>query len=322
MRLATLLYTAALAAAAWPAAVPAQGWPERPVRLVVFVPPGGIHDTVARIIQPRLTEALGQPIIVENRPGAGGNIAAEAVAKSAADGHTFLVASEAMATNKFLYRSIGVDAFKELAPVTKIADFPLVFAAHPSVAASKVAEFVALARSEPGKISYGSAGVGTSGHLSGELFAGMTGIDIVHVPYKGAAPALSDLVAGRIQAMFISVTLTAPLLREGKLKVLAVAARERAPQMPDVPTMAQAGYPDFEMQPYSCIFAPAGTQAAIVNRMSVEVGKALRSPEIQKRLLDLGMVPTPLTPEEFAAVLRRESERMGKLIRDRNIRAD
>jgi tripartite-type tricarboxylate transporter receptor subunit TctC len=322
VRLASLLHTVALALAALPAAAPAQGWPEKPIRLVVFVPPGGIHDTMVRIIQPRLSEALGQPIVIENRPGAGGNIAAEAVAKSPADGYTFLVASEAMATNRFLYRSIGFDASKELVPVTKIADFPLVLALHPSVAANTVAEFVALARSQPGKISYGSAGVGTSGHLSGELFASMTGIDIVHVPYKGGAPAMSDLVAGRIQAMFISVTLTAPLLREGKLKVLAVAARERSPRMREVPTIAEAGYPEFEMQPYSCIYAPAGTPTAIVDRLSAEVGRALRSPDTLKRLVDLGVVPAPTSPEEFAEIVRREAERMGKLIRERDIRAD
>ncbi len=322
MKLAGFLKMMALAFAVLPVAASAQGWPDRPIRFIVFVPPGGVHDTLVRIIQPRLAESLGQTILIENRPGAGGTIAAEAVAKSPADGTTFLVASEAMATNKFLYRSIGFDASRELTPVTKIADFPLVLALHPSIAANTVAAFVALARAKPGGISYGSAGMGTSGHLSGELFSSMTGIDIVHVPYKGGAPALADLVAGRIQAMFISVTLTAPFQRQGKLKVLAIAARERAPQMPEVPTLAEAGYPEFEMQPYSCIYAPAGTPAAIVARMSAEVGRALRAPETQKRLADLGVVPSALTPEEFAAFLRRESERFGKLIRERNIRAD
>ena len=304
------------------ATAPAQTWPDKPIRLVVSFAPGGVHDTLARVLQPRLTEALGQPIVIENRGGAGGNIAAEAVAKSANDGYTFLIASEAIATNQFLYRKIGYDPYKDLAPVTKLADFPVAFVAHPSLPANTVGEFVVLARAKPGQISYGSAGIGTMGHLAGELFRSMAGIDMVHVPYKGGAPATADLVAGRLQAMFLSVSLSAPQVRQSRLKALGVAGQKRAAQLPEVQTTAEAGYPEFEALLFSSLLAPAGTPAEIINRMNSEVGKALRAPDVQKRLTDIGAVPAPTLPEEFARILRGTGERWGKLIRDKNIRAD
>src|SRR5262245_10597612 len=220
MRLAALGAAAALAVPALPPAQ-AQAWPDRPIKLIVSFAPGGVHDTLARVLQPKLTEALAQPIVIENRPGAGGNIAAEAVAKSAPDGYTFLVASEAIATNEFLYRGLAYDPYKDLAPVAKLADYPMAVIANPSVPASNMKELIALARSKPGSLSYGSAGVGASGHLAGELLNSAEGIDIVHVPYKGGAPALADLVAGRIQVMFLSISLSAPQAKQGRIKVLA-----------------------------------------------------------------------------------------------------
>jgi tripartite-type tricarboxylate transporter receptor subunit TctC len=300
----------------------AQSWPDKPIRVVVAFASGGVHDTLARVLAPKLTEALGQAVVIENRGGAGGNIAADAVAKSAPDGYTFLVASEGIATNQFLYRSPGYDMNKDLMPVAKLADYPLALVVHPSVPAGTVNEFVALARARPGQISYGSAGIGASGHLAGELFKTLTGIDMVHVPYKGGAPALLDLVAGRLQAMFLSVSLSAPQVRLGKIKALAVAGRERAVKLPEVPTIAEAGYPEAEALLFSSMFAPAGTPIAIVNRMSAELGKALRLPELQQRLADLGAVPAPNTPEEFGRLLRDIEARWGKLIRDKGIRAD
>jgi len=309
-------------AAALPGAALAQNWPDKPIRWIVSFAPGGVHDTLARVLQPRLTEALGQPIVIENRGGAGGNIAAEAAAKSAPDGYTFLIASESIATNKFLYRSLSYDPYKDLTPVAKLADYPLALVANPSLAANTVGELVALARAKPRSLSYGSAGIGTSGHLAGELLKSLTGIDMVHVPYKGGAPALHDLIAGRIQAMIISVSLSAPQARQGRLKMLAVVGHRRAAAVPDVPTTAEAGYPELDGLLFSSMIAPAGTPAAIVRRMSSELGKALRAPEVQKRLADLGAVPVPSTPEEFEAVLRSAGERWGKLIRDKNIHAD
>jgi tripartite-type tricarboxylate transporter receptor subunit TctC len=310
-----------LAAGASGAAL-AQTWPDKPIRVVVSFAPGGVHDTLARVLAPKLTEALGQPIVIENRGGAGGNIAAETVARSAPDGYTFLVASEGIATNQFLYRSPGYDMNKDLAPVAKLADYPLALVVHPSVAANTMSEFVALARARPGQISYGSAGIGASGHLAGELLKTLAGFDMVHVPYKGGAPALLDLVAGRIQAMFLSVSLSAPQVRLGKIKALAVAGHERAAKLSEVPTTVEAGYPAFEALLFSSMFSPAGTPAAIVNRMSAELGKALRMPELQQRLADLGAVPAPNTPEEFGRLLREVEARWGKLIRDKGIRAD
>jgi tripartite-type tricarboxylate transporter receptor subunit TctC len=322
-RSASLLRAVAFAlAAALPASGGAQGWPDKPVKLVISFAPGGVHDTLARLMQPRLQESLGQPVLIENRPGAGGNIAAEAVAKSAPDGYTFLIASEAIATNDALYRSLAYDPYKDLAPVAMLANFPLALITNPSVPANTVAELVALSHAKPGSLSYGSAGIGASGHLAGELFKSMAGIDMVHVPYKGGAPAMHDLVAGRIQVMFLSVSLSAPQARQGRVKILAVASRKRAAQLPDVPTIAEAGYPEFEALLFSSMLAPAGTPPSIVHRMSEEVGRILRAPDLQKRLADMGAEPEPGTPEEFAAMLRREGERWGRLIREKNIRAD
>jgi tripartite-type tricarboxylate transporter receptor subunit TctC len=319
MRLMKLL-CAALLAASLPAL--AQTWPDKPVRLVISFAPGGVHDTLARVLQPRLTEALGQPIIIENRAGAGGNIAAETVAKSAPDGYTFLVASEAIATNEYLYRKMAYDPYKDLAPVAKLADYPMALIVHPSLWVDGVRDLVALAQAKPGAISYGSAGIGASGHLAGELFKSTTGIDMVHVPYKGGAPALADLIAGRIQVMFLSVSLSAPQAKQRKVKVLAVTGSRRAPELPDVPTTTEQGFPQVQALLFSSMLAPAKTPPAIVKRMNAELVKALREPDVRKRLADLGAVPAPTSPEEFRKILRNEGERWGKLIRDKNIRAD
>jgi len=296
-------------------------WPAKPVKIVVAFTPGGVHDTVTRILSVPLGEALGQPIVIENRAGAGGNIAAESVAKAAPDGYTFLVASEAMASNPALYTKLAYDPARDLAPVAKLADYPVALITYPGLPASNVAEFVALAKAKPGSISYGSAGVGAAGHLAAEQFSQLAGIEMVHVPYKGGAPALADLVAGRIQAMFLSVQLSAPQVKAGRLKALAIAGRTRAAQLPNVPTIAEQGYPQFEAQLFSGLFAPAGTPAEIVQRMNAEVVKALQAPQMQAKLAQVGAVPAPSTPEEFARILRSEGERMATVIREKHIRA-
>jgi tripartite-type tricarboxylate transporter receptor subunit TctC len=321
MRRMIALACAALLAACMPAYAQT-AWPDKPIRLVVSFAPGGVHDTLSRVLQPKLTEALGQPIVIENRAGAGGNIAAEAVAKSAPDGYTFLVASEAIATNEYLYRKMAYDPYKDLAPVAKLADYPMALIVHPSLWVDNVRDLIALAQAKPGTISYGSAGVGASGHLAGELFKSATGIDMLHVPYKGGAPALADLIAGRIQVMFLSVSLTAPQARQGRVKVIAVTGARRVPELPDVPTTTEQGFPQVQALLFSSMLAPARTPAAIVARMSQEVVKALRAPEVQKRLADIGAVPAPSSPEEFRKILHNEGERWGKLIREKNIRAD
>ncbi|HEY6721342.1 MAG TPA: tripartite tricarboxylate transporter substrate binding protein [Burkholderiales bacterium] len=321
MRLTAPIYAAALAISAITPAH-AQAWPDKPIKLIVSFAPGGVHDTLSRVLQPRLTEALGQPIVIENRPGAGGNIAAEAVAKSAPDGYTFLVASEAIATNEYLYPGMAYDPYKDLAPVAKLADYPMALIANPSVPADNVKGLIALAKAKPGSLSYGSAGIGASGHLAGELFNSVAGVNMVHVPYKGGAPALTDLVAGRIQVMFLSVSLSAPQLKEGKVKVLAVTGDKRSEKLPDVPTTAEQGFPGVQALLFSSLLVPAATPAAIVRRMNAEVVKALRAPEVVARLTDLGAVPAPSSPEQFAQILKRDGDRWGKLIREKNIHAN
>jgi tripartite-type tricarboxylate transporter receptor subunit TctC len=319
MRLAACVATLVVAASA-----PAQSqtWPDKPVKLIISFAPGGVHDTLARVLQPRLTESLGQPILIENRPGAGGNIAAEAVARSAPAGYTFLVASEAIATNEYLYRHMAYDPYKDLAPVAKLADYPMALIAHPSVLANNVKELVALAKAKPGSFSYGSAGIGTSGHLAGELFNNVEGVNLVHVPYKGGAPALADLVAGRIQVMFLSVSLSAPQLKQGKIKVLAVTGDKRSDKLPGVPTTAEQGYPGVQALLFSSLLAPSATPEPVIRRMNAEVVKALRAPEVVARLTELGAVPAPSSPEQFASILKRDGDRWGKLIRERDIHAN
>jgi tripartite-type tricarboxylate transporter receptor subunit TctC len=319
MRLATC--AAALAVAAFTPAQ-AQTWPDKPIKLIVSFAPGGVHDTLARVLQPRLTEALGQPILIENRPGAGGNIAAEAVAKSAPDGYTFLVASEAIATNEYLYGSMAYDPYKDLAPVAKLADYPMALIVNPSVPAANVKELLALAAAKPGSLSYGSAGIGTSGHLAGELLKSVEKVSIVHVPYKGGAPALADLVAGRIQVMFLSVSLSAPQAKQGKIRVLALTGDKRSDKLPGVPTTTEQGFPGVQALLFSSLLAPAATPEPIIRRMNAEVVKALHAPEVVARLTDLGAVPAPSSPEQFAAILKRDGDTWGKLIREKNIHAN
>jgi tripartite-type tricarboxylate transporter receptor subunit TctC len=320
MRFGALACAALLAVG--PGAAFAQGWPDKPIKLVISFAPGGVHDTLARVLQPKLTEALGQPIVIENRPGAGGTIAAEAVAKSAPDGSTFLVASEAIATNEYLYRSLAYDPYKDLAPVAKLADYPMALIANPAVPAGNMKELIALAKAKPGSLSYGSAGVGASGHLAGELLSSAEGINIVHVPYKGGAPALADLVAGRIQVMFLSISLSAPQAKQGRIKVLALTGTAHSDKLPGVTTTAEQGYPEVQALLFSSLLAPAATPLPIIRRMNAEAVKALKTPEVEKRLEDLGAVPAPTSPEEFAAILKRDGEVWGKVIREKNIRAD
>ncbi len=305
-----------------PGVVLAQKWPEKPVRLVIAFAPGGVHDTLARLLQPRLAESLGQPLLLENRGGAGGNVAAEAVVRSASDGYTFLIASEAMATNEALYGKLNYDPQRDLAPVAIMARFPLALVVNTALAANTAAELIALAHAKPGALSFASAGIGASGHLAGEMFKSITAIDAVHVPYKGGAPAMNDLVAGRIHFMFLSVSLSAPQVQQGKLRALAVVNSSRNALMPLVPTIAEAGIAGFDALLFSGMLAPAGTSAPIINRMSEELGRAVRAPETQKRLGEIGAVPQPSTPAEFTATLARERERWGKLIREKGIRAE
>lgn len=300
----------------------AQSYPTRPIRLIVQYPPGGVHDALARILQPRLADGLGQQIVIENRPGAGGNIAAEFVAKSAGDGYTLLVASDTVAVTPHLYKNPGFDLFKDFVPVTKLATFPLALAVHPDFPAATVAEFVARAKAMPGQVTFASQGGGTLGQLVAEQFKTLAGIDLVHVPYKGAGPAMTDLLAGRVQCMFAGLSVVAPQARGGKLKILGVTTAARQDIAPNVPTFVESGYPGFIAGIYSGLMAPAGTPADVVQRLNMESARALRSPDVQARLAELAAEATPTTPSDYLAALRQEYDRWGAIIRERGIKTD
>ncbi len=300
----------------------AQSYPTRPIKLIIQYPPGGVHDALARILQPQLAHGLGQQIVIENRPGAGGNIAAEFVAKSAGDGYTLLVASDTVAVTPHLYKSPGFDLFKDFVPVTKLATFPLALVAHPDFPAATVAEFVARAKAAPGQINFASQGGGTLGQLVAEQFKALAGIDLVHVPYKGAGPAMTDLVAGRVQCMFVGLSVAVPQARGGKLKILGVTTASRSAIAPNVPTFVESGYAGFVAGIYSGLLAPAGTPANVVQRLNMESARALRSPDVQARLAELAAEATPTTPSDYLAALHQEYDRWGAIIRERGIKSD
>jgi len=324
MRIASALGRAAFIfvglAALWPPAS-AQTWPDKPVKLVVNFPPGGVADTLARNIAPSLSEALKQPVVVENRPGANGSIGADVVAKSPPDGYTFLITSGgAMTVDPFLYSNLPYDTQKDLVPVASLAIVRVFLMIHPSVPAKTFNEFVAYARANPGKLSYGSAGSGSSPHLAGEMFTRAAKIQATHVPYKGAAPALNDLLGGQIQFMFDP----GPGLQHaatGKLTVLAVASGKRASRYPDIPTLAELGMNVDADTPFG-LYAPAGVRAAIVERMNKEVNRALAAPALVDNMQKLGGDVLPLTIPEFVARQAADRTRYGAFIKEAGIKVD
>jgi tripartite-type tricarboxylate transporter receptor subunit TctC len=299
----------------------AQEWPTRPLRLIVSFAPGGVTDLIARAIQPRLTEALGQPVVIENRPGAGGTVAEALLARAAPDGYTLLMTADSVPANPHLIHNLPYDTLKDLLPVSMLMRVPLVLLVNPSVPANTVKEFVAYAKANPARLSYASPGIGTSNHLYSEVFKDMTDIDMAHVAYKGGGPAMTDLMGGHVQALLITSTLAAPQVASGKVKALAVTSDKRSPQMPNVPTFAEAGYPDFKPQQWSGLFVPAGTPPAIVTRIRTEFANAIRSPDVAARLAELGAEPVLSSPAEFASFIRKDYDTLGKLIKERNITA-
>jgi tripartite-type tricarboxylate transporter receptor subunit TctC len=317
--LARALIAAALAVAG---AASAQSWPAKPVRIVVSYPPGGVHDIVARLVQPAMAKSFEQPVVVENRGGAAGKIAAEAVAKSPNDGYTILVIGDTLATIPHLHKSVGYDLFRDLAPVGKLAYFPYVLAVNGAVPAGTVKEFVALAREKPGAVMYGTPGNGAPNHLAAELFQRQAGIKLMHVPYKGTAQAIADLAAGQIQAMVVSLTLASTQTASGKVKILGITSPRRSALAPQIPTFAESGFPEYEAGSYVAFFAPAGVPSAIVQRIYAEARKALLAPEVQAKLVQLGGEAAPAPPEELANLVREQYERWGKVIRENNIHAD
>jgi tripartite-type tricarboxylate transporter receptor subunit TctC len=296
-------------------------YPSRPVRFILPFPPGGPTDILGRLISERLTAQLGQPVVTENRGGAGGNVGAEAAAKSAPDGYTIVLVAPSLAISPTLYAKLNYDPVKDLAPISLVATVPNVVVtqtAHPAT----LREFIAAAKAKPGGMNFGSGGSGTSNHLAGELFNILTGAKLTHVPYKGVNLAMQDVIAGRIDFVVIGVPAAAPHVRSGKLRALAVIAPQRLPALPEVPTVAEAGLPGFEVTTWYGILAPAGTPRPIIARLNAEIVKVMHSPEMKERLAGIGTDPVTSTPEEFAAYIQTEIGKWGDVIRKANLRAD
>ena len=298
----------------------AQTWPSRPVRfLVPFAAGAGINDIMARLVGQHLGPLLGQPVVIENRPGSGGIAGTDAAAKAAPDGYTFLMTNVSLVTSAYLYPKLAYDPQKDFVPVTLVATSPLVLVVHPSVAAKSVPELVALAKANPGKLTFGSGGIGSTPHLAVELFESAAGFEAVHVPYKGGAPALNDLIGGQLSFMIENVPGTMPFVKQGKLRALAITSAQRSPAEPSLPTMAESGVPGYEVVGWQGLFAPAGTPPEIVARLQLEVGKLLRFPEVRNRLAALGADAVGSAPADFAAFVREENARWSKIIREKGI---
>ncbi|HXF45698.1 MAG TPA: tripartite tricarboxylate transporter substrate binding protein [Burkholderiaceae bacterium] len=297
-------------------------YPTKPVRLIVNFPPGGAADILARALASALSSALGQTFVVDNRPGANGNLGADAVAKADKDGYTLLLSSGgAMTINPFLYAKMPFDAERDLTPVAAVARVLVYLVAHPSVPANTVQEFIAYAKANPGKLAYGSAGNGSSPHLAGEMFARRAGIAVTHVPYRGAAPALNDLLAGQVQFMFDP----GPGLRhakDGKLKLLAVGSPRRAPQLPAVPTLAESGMPGFDADTIFAVYAPAGTPTAVVELLQREINKALADKRVLDAIDGIGGQAAPMTRAELIELQNRDRARFGAFIKEAGIKVE
>ncbi len=301
----------------------ALAYPAKPVRFVVGFTPGGPSDILARALGQKLGDLWSQQVVIENRPGAGGNIAAEIVAKSAPDGYTWLLGNNSiLATNASLYRTLAYDPVKDFAPVALVAVQPNILVVNPQVAAKSVMELIALARAKPGQLNYASSGSGAAAHLSGELFRAMTGVDIVHVPYKGAQPALTDVIAGQVQLMFATSASALPYIKAGRLRALAVTTARRSAAMPELPTISEAGVAGFEAISWHGVVVPAATPTPLVERLNHDIVNALRAPELRDRLAALGAEVITGTPREFADYIAREIPKWTKVVKDSGARAE
>jgi tripartite-type tricarboxylate transporter receptor subunit TctC len=295
----------------------AQTYPSRPIRLVVPLSPGGFADTPARMLAPRLSDQLGKPVFVENRPGAGGSIGADFVAKSAPDGHTLVITGSTHLISAHLYKKLPYDALRDFTHISMMASGPYVLVVNPQkVAVSSVRELIAMAKAQPGKIDYASSGNGSSQHLVGALFNSMTGVQLNHVPYKGSGPAMQDLLAAQVGVSFAGVPNVLGHVRAGKLRALAVTTRARWAELPDVPAMAESGVPGYEATLWLSISGPAGLPAPIVQRLYTEISKALRDPELQASFRTGGVEAHSMPPDELSNYMRVEYEKWGKVVRD------
>ena len=316
-------FFAAAAIVIAPAAAQAQDYPTKPIRVVVPFPAGGATDILARAAAQKMTEAWGQSVVVDNRPGAGGNIGSELVAKAAPDGYTLEMGTVGThAINPSLYAKMPYDHVKDFAPVILVAGVPNVLVVNPAVPANSVQELIAYAKANPGKLNFASSGSGTSIHLSGELFKVMAGVQMTHIPYKGSAPALQDLLGGQVQLMFDNLPPSLPQIKAGKLRALGVTSAARAPALPDVPTIAESGLPGFEASSWFGLLAPAGTPPAIIAKINAEIGKWLATPEAREKLLAAGANAAGGTPEDFARHIAAETAKWAKVVKESGAKVD
>ena len=324
----TLIHSMAAAAVALMAApgiaqAPASTWPNKPIRYIVNFAPGGTTDILARTIGEKLGAALGQPIVVENKPGQGGSLGAAELARAAPDGYTIGAGTiSSHAINATLYDKLSYDPITSFAPITLYATQPNVLLVHPSVPAKNVRELIALLKASPNKYSFGSAGNGTSQHISGELFKAMAGVDMQHIPYRGSGQMLPELLGGTLLVAFDNIATAVQHVNAGKLRALAVTSATRSVVSPDVPTMAESGLPGYDISSWQAVFAPAGTPAPIVERLYTEIARILKTPDIQKRLTDLGLNVSEATPAQLTALIKADVPRLGKIVKDTGARAD
>lgn len=317
-----LLAGVALAAAALCGPAQAQGYPSKPVNIVVPFAPGGATDIMTRLLAERLSKRLGQPVIVENKPGAGTMIASEYVAKAPADGHTVLMAASSLGIAPSLYSKVNYDPVKSFAPISLVASVVHVLEVHPSVPVKSVGELITWLKANPGKANYGSVGAGTSTHLESELFNTMAGVKMVHVPYKGSAPALTDLVGGSLQVMFDAWASSGPFVKDGKTRLLAVTTAQRSRILPDVPTVAESGLPGYEAMPWLGLLAPAGTPDAVVRKFHDELIEVLKEQPVQEKFHSLGLDIIGNTPQEFAEFIRKDITKWAKVIQETGAKAN
>jgi len=318
--LAALLAAASLASVAATAPALAAGYPSKAVRWVVPFPPGGAMDNIARTLGEELQKKLGQPFVVENRPGAGGNIGVDSVARAPADGHTMMIVANGMAVNQFLYAKLNHDPVKDFTPVSLLAVVPNVLVVNTGrLDVKTLGEVIERAKANPGKFTYASAGTGTSIHLAAELFASMAKVDMLHVPYKGSGPAVADLLGGQVDYMFDSVTSARPHILSGKLRPIAVTTAKRSSMLPDVPTVAEAGLPGYELAPWFAVFMPAGTPKEIVDTMQRELVAAMNLPAVKERFATIGAEPIGSSPEQLDAHLKAEIAKWGVVLKERGI---
>jgi tripartite-type tricarboxylate transporter receptor subunit TctC len=324
MKLLIRVAMATAAAAVLSLAAAAQdNYPSKPVRIIVPFSPGGVADLLPRIVGQKLSEKWGQPVVVENKVGAAGNIGMAEGARAAPDGYTLTLAPAGNLTvNPILFKNLPFDTYKDLTPVTNLAESPNVLVVNPSVPAKTFQELVAYAKANPGKLNFASPGPGSGAHLAGELLNLDAGIRMVHVPYKGLAPAVNDLLGGQVQAMFAGISTVLQYIQSGKLRALAIASPKRSAQLPEVPTVAQSGYPGFDVTSWYGIVAPAGTPPAIIRKVQQGMAQALHDPDVQARLAGLGLEPVGNTPGEFDAMIKAETRKWADIVRRANIKLD